>query len=592
MKKSIAQLLFVFFASQIVAQSLFQKITTGPHVTTPSDSRCVNFVDVNNDGWEDLFITNGPQTGAVNFLYLNDGTGQFTDVTDDPIVSDAKPFDGATFADFDNDGDLDGFAVTWYGVKNFLYAGNGDPTGASGYFTYLGDAAPSQLGSHSETASWGDYDTDGDLDLYVTNSGGNKKNLLYRNDGADFTLITDAGPPVTDAFGSRSVNWVDYDNDGDLDLYVSNEEDQKDNLYQNLGDGTFQSITAGAPGQTNHGSMSSSWGDVDNDGDLDLFVANAQYFASQNNQLFINENGSFTAITTGDLVTDGGCSYGSNFGDYDNDGDLDLVVSNGFCTGNILNFLYKNDGTGQFSRDLTSIEDLSTPCSYGSAWGDVNNDGFLDLGIATCKNGSSSPLPNNLFYLNNGNENNWLKIKLVGTVSNRSAIGARVWVTATVNGQTTTQMRDVSAQSGHNGQNSLTVHFGLGDAEKADEVRVKFLGGQDTTYTDIYANQLVEIVEGALPSGVQGLENEAFTLHVFPNPASDSFSVIAEQLPAVQTVQVRISDAMGRLVYEEKGRVVSGRFVGNYSKKALDMAEGVHYLTVEVEGAVRTVLVK
>ena len=99
--------------------------------------------------------------------------------------------------------------------------------------------------------------------------------------------------------------------------------------------------------------MSSSWGDVDNDGDLDLFVSNAAYFGEQDNQLFRNNgNSTFTEITAGELVTDGGCSYGSNFGDYDNDGDLDLVVSNGYCNGNIINFLYKNDGTGQFTRDL------------------------------------------------------------------------------------------------------------------------------------------------------------------------------------------------------------------------------------------------
>jgi hypothetical protein len=153
-------------------------------------------------------------------------------------------------------------------------------------------------------------------------------------------------------------------------------------------------------------------------------------------------------------------------------------------------------------------------------------------------------------------------------------------------------MRDVSAQSGHCGQNSLTVHFGLGDAVKVDELRVQFLGGQDTTYTNIYANQLIEIVENALPSGTQTIENEGFAIHVFPNPANDSFSVVAEQLPPVPTVQLRFSDAMGRVVYEEKGRVVGGRFAANYSKKELGMVEGVYYLNLEVDGHVKTVLVK
>ncbi|MEK7256849.1 MAG: CRTAC1 family protein, partial [Bacteroidota bacterium] len=257
------------------------------------------------------------------------------------------------------------------------------------------------------------------------------------------------------------------DGDGDLDLYVSNEENQPDNLYRNDGGGTFTKLTNadGAPGLSNRSSMSSSWGDVDNDGDLDLFVANSEFLVAQNNQLFKNDgDGTFTEITTGQLVTDGGCSYGSNFEDYDNDGDLDLAAANGYCNGQIVNFLYQNDGQGNFSRDHESIENLTTPCSYGAAWGDVNNDGFPDLVIATCKNSSGAPLPSDLFYLNNGNCNNWLKIKLQGTTSNRSAIGAKVWVKATIGGQQVTQLREISAQSGYCGQNSLVAHFGLGDA--------------------------------------------------------------------------------------------------------------------------------
>ncbi len=564
---------------------LFEKITEGPHVTSPSDSRSVNFVDVDNNGWEDLFITNGPSGGAKNLLYLNNGDGGFTEVTSGDIVSHAKPFDGAAFADYDNDGDLDAFAVTWYGEPNYLYSGNGDGT-----FNYVEMAAPSAPGTYSETASWGDFDQDGDVDLYQTNStnlnGTPLKNLFYRNDGGgNFTKI-ETGPPATDAKASRSVNWVDYDNDCDADLFVSNESSQPDDLYQNNGDGTFTKITTGAPSQANRSTISSSWGDIDNDGDWDLFVANTGSFASANNQLFKNNgDGTFAEVTTGDVVTDGGCSFGSNFGDYDNDGDLDLVVSNGYCSGSILNFLYKNDGGGNFSRDMESAENLSTPCSYGAAWGDVNNDGFLDLGIATCKNSSASPLPNNLFYLNNGNCNNWLKIKLNGELTNRSAIGAKVWVTATIDGQQRTQVHEISAQSGYCGQNSLIAHFGLGDAEAADEVKIQFSCDSDTTLTDIPANQLLEITE-AMPTAVfEKINPGQMAVSISPNPIGDAFWINVKLKNATDSLEMKLRDSQGRLVWEKgMGKTGQLEFTEQLSAAGLHLSAGQYILEVSADG--------
>ncbi|MCB0613984.1 MAG: VCBS repeat-containing protein [Phaeodactylibacter sp.] len=559
---------------------LLNKLTTGALVSTPSDSRSVNFVDVNGDGWEDVFMTNGPQGGAENLLYLNGGPGgQFAAVTSGEIVNHVEPFDGATFADVDNDGSLDAFAVTWYGEKNFLYFGNGD-----GAFTYDATAAPSIGGAYSETASWGDMDNDGDLDLYVTNSGGNKKNLLFRNDGGRvFVKVTD-GPQSNDANTSRSVNWTDFDGDGDLDLFVSNEENQPDDLYENDGAGVFAKITgSAAPSQSNRSTMSSSWGDVDNDGDLDLFVANAAYFSEQNNQLFLNENGVFTEAAGSGLATDGGCSYGSNFGDVDNDGDLDLIVSNGYCTGNIVNFLYQNDGHGHFTRDLESIENLSTPCSYGAAWGDVNNDGFLDLGIATCKNSNSSPLEGNQFFLNAGNCNRWLKVKLAGARSNRSAIGAKIWVTATIGGQEVTQLREISAQSGYCGQNSLTAHFGLGDAEVADEVRVEFLGGADTTLSTVPVNQLLEITEATLTPVREIAENEAFAVSVSPNPASEAFRVDIEMRQSVGQLSLRILDIAGKVAFKKELPVAGlAAWSESFSVDKMGLGRGIYW--VEISG--------
>ena len=319
MKKTILLFFCTCFVFSLFAQITFSKVTEGPVVTTPTDSRSVNFVDVNNDGWEDLFISNGPEDGQNNLLYINNGDGSFSAVASDPIVMDNSPSDGATFADADNDGDLDAFVVTWHGYINYYYQNNGNGT-----FTHLAEKLTANTSTYSETASWGDYDNDGLVDLFLTNSYVNLKNMLFKNLGnQNFSQITTGGP-VTENAPSRSVQWVDYDLDGMLDLFVSNESNRKNNLFRNEGEGTFTKIEEGPVVLTSRASMSGSWADIDNDGDLDLFVANAGYFQQQNNQLFINQgNGTFIEQTDSEITTQGGCSYGSAFADIDNDGDQD-----------------------------------------------------------------------------------------------------------------------------------------------------------------------------------------------------------------------------------------------------------------------------
>ena len=230
--------------------------------------------------------------------------------------------------------------------------------------------------------------------------------------GVDFSDVTDiAGVGCTGS--SRGVAWGDYDNDGDLDLYVAN-YNEANVLYRNNGDGTFTDVTSEAGvGCISH-SYGVAWGDYDNDGDLDLYVAN--YGA---NVLYRNNgDGTFTDVTSEAGVSCTGSSLGVAWGDYDNDGDLDLYVANHYEA----NVLYKNNGDGTFT-DVTGAAGVGcTGSSYGVAWGDYDNDGHLDLYVAN--NGA------NVLYRNNGNLNHWLQIRLHGTISNRSAIGTKVKVIA------------------------------------------------------------------------------------------------------------------------------------------------------------------
>ena len=526
------------------AAQQFTALTNFPLVTTPGDSRSVNLVDVNGDGLDDVFISNGLQSGQNNELYLNEGNGSFLQVEGDPIVSDNSPSDGTTFADTDNDGDLDAYMVTWFGQPNFFYRNEGN-----GAFTHLTDAVTGNTGTHSETAAFGDYDQDGLVDVFITNSGGNDlRNFLYHNTGNNtFAKINAAW--MNEQVPSRSANWADYDNDGDLDLYVTNEEQNKNNLLRNNGNGTFTKITDDPTVMESQSSITASWGDVNNDGLLDLFVGNTGNFVPDNNRLFLNNGaGGFVAAAPGPISTDGGCSFGSAFEDYDNDGDLDLFVANGFCNGLIVNFLYKNDGAGNFVRDQDALPSFITPCSYGAAWGDLNDDGFPDLVVANCKKTNTAPQPNHSVFINNGNGNNWLKIKLIGVTSNLSAIGARIRVSTNNGGQALHQIREISAQSGYCGQNSLTAHFGAGASAQIDSISIRWPSGLIQTLGITPVNQTITVVEGQ-SSGVHALEsNPAFGVQVAPNPVHDTINFVLTNTKPFRLGRAELLDTQGKVV--------------------------------------------
>lgn len=543
---------------------IFSKVLNSPVVNTPGDSRAVNWVDVDGDKDYDLFITNGPEAGENNLLYINNGTGAFAVVSGDPIVSDNKPSDGATWGDYDNDGDEDCFVANWYGINNLLYKNFGN-----GSFEQITTGAIVNDGGFSETASWGDYDGDGWLDLYVTNSSGNYRNFLYRNNGdGTFQKIT-SGSPVTDGFASRSVNWTDFNNDGEMDLFVTNEGVQNENLYRNNGDGSFTKLSGGPLLTAGSKTMSSSWGDYDNDGDLDVFLANDQ----ANDGLYRNDgNETFVKITDDPVSTSGGNSFSSQWADVDNDGDLDLFVTNSFWGGPWKNFLFFNNGNGTFTKDITELPAIDEGWSYGCAFGDMDGDGDLDLAVATCLNAVQT----DYLYENHSsdNGNRWIQTKLRGTTSNRSAIGAKVWATALINGETVTQLQEISAQSGHCGQNQAAAHFGLADADSVAIV-VHWPSGLIESFAGLSLNMCHNLVEG---QGVGALEAPTYRKNLFlqPNPSSDSVMVVWEQ-PEPEQLTLRVSDMAGRVLYSQTINAASG--INQYQLSS-DLPAGNYQITL------------
>lgn len=483
-------------ASGAAAQT-FTRINTGPLATAAAlESHSSAWADLENDGDLDVFVAN---TLGNNALYRNDGNGSFTAISSSPATSDGGATTGGAWGDYDNDGLLDVFFVNRW-QDHFLYRG----TGGFGFSKVTGSPATAG-GSEAYHASWVDYDNDGFLDLYVVNV--SNVNYLYRNNGnGTFTKNTSSILANTSGAWIGSF-WADYNGDGLQDVLLLKAGGNL--LYRNTGNGGFSQVLSG-PVVTDSGlSSAAAWGDYDNDADLDLFISNRQGV----NFLYRNDGGSFTRITQGTIASDSGDSNGAMWGDYDNDGWLDLHVTRGDLPPNQTNLLYRNNGNGTFTRVTTGPHVTDSEQSLSGVWVDYDNDGSLDLFVTNA--GTNS------LYRNSGAAGNWLKLKLVGQLSNRSAIGAKIFATATINGVQQTLLRQVSGEAGFHGQN-LELHFGLGAAPTVTAVRVEWPSGTFQTISNVGANQRLTITETVstsptlvIPAGLANVDGNFYsgTLH-------------------------------------------------------------------------------
>ncbi len=533
--------------SDTAAQS-FTAITSGHPVTTLGGHRSASWIDMDGDGDLDLHVTRGGSVGENDDLYRNDGGGTFTPDSTNALAQDGLRSVGATWGDYDNDGDTDVFSTSWHGEVNGLWDNVG-----SGAFQRVLTGPVVTTGSFSESGSWVDYDNDSDLDLFVANSGTPPVgNFLYRNDGSGSFVPLSSGPVVTDPQLSRHGAWGDWDDDGDVDLFVANESNQANRLYKNLlvetGTADFQAEAAGTLTTELTSSFSASWGDFDNDGDLDLIVAN---HSGQNDGLYRNELVETGIPTMTKLVaavpsTIGGWTVSSMWGDFDNDGDLDLVMTNGFSTTpgqTRRNFILRNDGGGVFVRDLTSPPATDVGWSYSASLGDYDADGDLDLFVANWQDNAQA----NWLYRNDAEAsgNHWLQVRCVGTASNRSGIGTKIRATATIGGTPVTQTRHVSGSDGYCSHN-LVQHFGLGDATTVDVV-LRWPSGTMQAIHGVAADQLLTVVEESSVGVAETLGSRPLGLRARPNPFRAS-TVFAFDLPTAAPVRLDVFDAAGRRV--------------------------------------------
>jgi hypothetical protein len=448
--------------------------------------------DYDTDGFPDLYL---PNWNGTHQLFHNEGDGTFSRVLTGDLGGDTTVLTGDNFAltpvwcDFDNDGDLDLFVAHYSATySDRYYRNDGD-----GNFTRITDGEWVNDNRKGMGVACGDFDNDGWVDLFVANTGPGY-NFLYRNNG-DGSMI-----PVNADFDyapSHGAAFTDYDGDGFLDLFICRGPLQ----WHNNGDGTFTNVSdtpAAIPPEAVRGRIDESVAsaDYDNDGDLDIFIVNAsQGTGTGQSRLYRNDGGTFTDATLGDLA-DHSCDYSgcATWGDFDNDGFIDLFIANfDLATSD---YLYHNNGDGSFTRVTEGPIVENYDGTWGAAWADYDNDGDLDL-ITVGGWDVFNPLTpvSPRLYRNEGNENNWIAIKLVGTRSNRSGIGAKVRVKATIGGKDVEQLREISASANLHSQSDIRAHFGLGDAAVIEQLRIEWPSGVNQVLTDIQPNQFLEITE-------------------------------------------------------------------------------------------------
>ena len=499
----------------------------------------IAFFDYDNDGWLDIYMSNGnrlnttwaPGTEPTTHLYKNNRDGTFTDVTERSGLKRTGWQTGICVGDYNNDGWDDLFCTFW--GHNILFRNNGDGT-----FTDV----TRQAGLAQEHGRWGtgctflDYDRDGHLDLFVCNfikldpdkplspqdmsfcqwkgiptmcgprGLPGDTDILYHNNGdGTFTDVSEkAGILKPGPRYSITAVSCDFDNDGWPDIYVA-VDSQPSMMFQNNHDGTFTDVAVMAGCAYNddgheQAGMGIGIADYDCDGWLDIFKTN---FADDTCDLYHNNgDGTFSDVsfTAGVGINNNYVAWGCGFIDYDNDGWSDIVQVNGHVYPEVdkYNFgetfknprlVYRNLGNGHFKDVSAEMGPGITErfSSRGAAFGDYDNDGGMDILVL-----NMNDLPSLLH--NTGSRQNWIKIKLIGTHCNRTAIGARARVVTGKHAQINEVISGGSVMS----QNDLRLHFGLGSAETVDVIEIKWPTTQKTErFTNVKANQIITIREGA-----------------------------------------------------------------------------------------------
>jgi len=537
MNKIALSLILAVFVNHISAQITFTNNSSLVPNNSIQSHHAIGVVDLNGDGKDDIIrIDNGEM---IYVSYQNEPNQAFTTEfileMDNSGQSSANTW-GVCAGDLDNDGLND---IVCGGFYNGIYIIKSTDSG-------LDDVS---VISDDETFVQGintfDIDNDGLLDIFSCDD--NDLSEVFMNDGSgnyvlDYSIINPESDENSDNSGNYGSVFTDIDNNGHCDLYIAkcrqgvqNDEDpRRINLaFMNDGEGNWTSEGV----ERNLDSGAQTWiadfGDIDNDGDMDVMFGNHDI----QSQLYLNDgNGIFTDITE-EADLDGAfqllCVQGV-FEDFDNDGYVDYLM-----TGGATSFLAFNNGDGTFDV----FDDLLNEQTNSFALGDLNRDGFIDIMTASGGYSSGSNSDPDQFLFNDGNENNFVNFELVGTESNINGIGARV----TIEGPWGTQIRDVLSGRSYGIQCSLNQNFGLGTSEEIDQVTITWPSGITDTYTNVPGNTFITVTEGeGLVIGIEDEVIDAEHLTLFPNPTVDYITIKTNLKDKVEKIE--IFDASGKLV--------------------------------------------
>jgi tetratricopeptide (TPR) repeat protein len=476
--------------------SFFTDITEGAGLDKATGRR-IAIGDYNNDGSEDILL-NGSR------LYHNNGNGTFTEVTKETNIT--GEWSGGVWADYNNDGWLDFFSSGW---TDALWRNNGNGT----FTNITAEINPKLSDGHpTEGAAWGDYDRDGFVDLYLANyenpfAVGTPDSLWKNIEGRIFEDITarvKITPPKNQC--GRGVSWGDYNNDGWLDIFVSNYRLNPNFLWRNNRDGTFTNVAkeVGVEGVLVKGyyghTIGSDLADFDNDGNLDLFQANLahpRYITFSNMSFLLKNSGPphyrFTEQRKGSCIRFEETHSDPAWADFDNDGRQDLYITSVYSERP--SFLYKQVTSGSF-RDVTYLTGTRVYDGWGCAWVDFDNDGDLDLVVSGSSRGQGK---GNIYLFRNETisennkpiDKNFLSVKLIGSNCNRAAIGARLTLTSGKN----TYTREVKGGRGTTNQDTLVQHFGLGRWNEESLLTIRWPCGKKQQITVGRPNQIITVKE-------------------------------------------------------------------------------------------------